>query len=200
MENVPQVHSEKNINDFESWLSFLRSKGYHNFYQDINAKTMGVPQNRDRCFCISILSDDFVDYEFPKEIKLPCVMKDYLEQIVDEKYYISPKAKELIEKLVVENKITEKKCCDMTINQPKLIDKANCIPARYDCGISNQRSFGSGVIEPGENRGQTIFMKNMIDKTKEVEAEKINVAGTLMARDYKGINNFGMNGVIECQK
>ena len=57
------------------------------------------------------------------------------------------KAKELIEKLVVENKITQKECCDMTINQPKLIDKANCIPARYDCGISNQRSFGSGVIE-----------------------------------------------------
>lgn len=110
MENVPQVHSEKNLNDFESWLSFLRSKGYYNFYQDINAKTMGVPQNRDRCFCVSILSDDFIDYEFPKEIKLPCVMKDYLEPVVDEKYYInSPKAKELIEKLVVENKLAEKK-------------------------------------------------------------------------------------------
>lgn len=44
-------------------------------------------------------------------------------------------------------------------------------------------------------------MKNMIDKSKEVEAEKIDVAGTLMARDYKGVNNFGMNGVIEeCAK
>ena len=40
----------------------------------------------------------------------------------------------------------------------------------------------------------------MIDKTKEVEAEKIDVAGTLMAIDYKGVNNFGMNGVVECQK
>ena len=146
MENVPQVHSEKNINDFESWLSFLRSKGYYNFYQDINAKTMGVPQNRDRCFCISVLSDDFVEYEFPKEIKLPCVMKDYLEPVVDEKYYInSPKAKELIEKLVVDNKITEKECCDMTINKPKIINNMNCITARYDCGISNQQSIGGGV-------------------------------------------------------
>lgn len=148
MENVPQVHGEKNKEDFENWLAFLRKKGYFNYYQDINSKTMGIPQNRDRCFCISILSKEFVEYEFPKEIKLPCVMKDYLESVVDEKYYInSPKAKELIEKLVVENKIEKKECCDMTINQPKLINKANCIPARYDCGISNQRSFGSGVIE-----------------------------------------------------
>ena len=43
-------------------------------------------------------------------------------------------------------------------------------------------------------------MKNMIDKSKDVEAEKIDVAGILMVRDYKGVNNFGMNGVVECQK
>lgn len=106
MENVPQVHSEQNKNDFDDWLAFLRSKGYHNFYKDLNAKNFGVPQNRERCFCVSILSNDFVDYEFPNEIKLNFKMKDFLEPVVDEKYYInSPKAKELIEKLVMENKL-----------------------------------------------------------------------------------------------
>lgn len=208
MENVPQVHSEKNINDFESWLSFLRSKGYHNFYQDINAKTMGVPQNRDRCFCISILSDDFVEYEFPKEIELHCVMKDYLEPIVDEKYYInSPKAKELIEKLIVENKLpNETSLCstERTDSNGKFLSTKDfsvkpveicpTVCARYYKGPEAQGS--PTVLEKKE----TIFMKNMVDKTKDVEAEKIDVAGTLMARDYKGINNFGMNGVIECQK
>lgn len=142
MENVPQVHSEKNINDFESWLSFLRSKGYHNFYQDINAKTMGVPQNRDRCFCISILSDDFVEYEFPKEIELHCVMKDYLEPIVDEKYYInSPKAKELIEKLVVENKLAdEKTTAYMNYN---FVDKVDTECAKTLCA-RDYKGFGTG--------------------------------------------------------
>lgn len=43
-------------------------------------------------------------------------------------------------------------------------------------------------------------MKNMVDKTKEVSAEKIEVASTLMARDYKGVGNYGSNGVVECQK
>ena len=198
MENVPQVHSEQNKNDFDDWLSFLRSKGYHNFYKDLNAKNFGVPQNRERCFCVSILSKDFVDYEFPNEIKLNYKMKDYLELDVDEKYYInSPKAKELIEKLTVENKITTEETVDLCLKNLKKIEVANCIKARVDAGISNLQSDGSGVIEPSAH---TIFMKNMVDKSKEVEAEKIDVAGTLMARDYKGVNNFGMNGVIECQK
>lgn len=101
MENVPQVHSEQNMPEFERWLGFLRSKGYHNFWQDLNAKDYGIPQNRDRCFCVSILSEDFIDYEFPNPIPLETVMKDYLESTVDEKYYIrSEKARKLIEQLL----------------------------------------------------------------------------------------------------
>ena len=148
MENVPQVHAEKNMPDFQKWLEFLRSKGYHNFYQDLNAKDYGVPQNRERCFCVSILSPEYVEYEFPTPIKLTKVMKDLLEPEVDEKYYINtPKAKELIEKLIVDNKIENKACCDMTVNNPKVINVMNCITARYDCGISNQQSIGGGIIE-----------------------------------------------------
>ena len=101
MENVPQVHAEQNMADFEAWLAFLRSKGYHNHWQDLNAKDYGIPQNRDRCFCVSILSDEFVDFEFPAPIPLTTVMKDYLEDEVDEKYYINnEKAKKLIAQLV----------------------------------------------------------------------------------------------------
>ena len=101
MENVPQVHSEQNMPDFESWIIFLGKKGYHNFYQDLNAKDYGIPQNRERCFMVSILSPEFVEYNFPKPIKLTTVMKDYLEDNVDEKYYIdNDKARKLIRELV----------------------------------------------------------------------------------------------------
>jgi len=101
MENVPQVHAEKNRADFEAWLSFLRSKGYYNFWDDLNAKDYGIPQNRERCFCVSILSDDFIDFEFPKPIKLDKVMKDFLEEEVDEKYYINnEKSQKLIAQLI----------------------------------------------------------------------------------------------------
>lgn len=71
------------------------------------------------------LSNDFVDYEFPNEIKLNFKMKDLLEPVVDEKYYInSPKSKELIEKLIVENKITTEETVDLCLKNPKKIEVA----------------------------------------------------------------------------
>ena len=103
MENVPQVHYEQNLADFENWQNFLRSKGYYNFYQDLNAKNFGIPQNRERCFMVSILSDDFIDFEFPETIPLTTVMRDYLEEEVDEKYCINnEKAQKLIEQLIAD--------------------------------------------------------------------------------------------------
>lgn len=142
MENVPQVHGKKNKADFDKWLDFLRNKGYQNFWQDLNAKDYGVPQNRKRCFCVSILSDDFVNYSFPEPQKLNYVMKDLLEPNVDEKYYInSPKAKELIEKLVVENKLADKKTTAyMNYN---FVDKVDTKCAKTLCA-RDYKGFGTG--------------------------------------------------------
>lgn len=95
MENVPQVHAKKNLEDFEDWIRFLESKGYSNFYQDLNAKDYGVAQNRNRCFMVSILGNHC--YTFPSSIKLNRVMKDYLDEEVDEKFYISSSKVEKIE-------------------------------------------------------------------------------------------------------
>lgn len=108
MENVPMVHNEKNKDDFDNWLQFLRNKGYHNFWQDLNSKDYGIPQNRERCFCVSILSENFIEYEFPRPVKLETVMKDYLEEQVDEKFYIdSEKADKLIKELLENGVIVE---------------------------------------------------------------------------------------------
>lgn len=89
MENVPQVHGKKNINSFNKWISFLENKGYSNYWKDLNSKKFGVPQNRNRCFMISILGK--YSYNFPDEIPLNKVLFDLLENEadVDSKYYIS---------------------------------------------------------------------------------------------------------------
>lgn len=95
MENVPQVHGSRNIDDFNLWIDFLKSKGYSNFWQDLNAKDYGVVQNRKRCFMVSLLGNG--TYELPKPVQLTKRMKDYLENEVDEKYYLkSEKAYRLI--------------------------------------------------------------------------------------------------------
>lgn len=86
MENVPQVHSKRNIEDFEKWIKFLEGKGYSNYWKDLNAKDFGVPQNRNRCFMVSILGD--WDYTFPKGFELEKCLADVLEDEVDEKFYL----------------------------------------------------------------------------------------------------------------
>ena len=103
MENVPQVHSEQNIKDFGEWITFLDSLGYISKWQDLNAKDYGVAQNRERCFMVSYL-DKSLKFAFPSPIKLTKAAKDYLEDIVDEKYFIkTEKAEELINKLILES-------------------------------------------------------------------------------------------------
>ena len=103
MENVPQVHSLKNINAFNEWCNFLTSKGYTNHWQDLNAKEIGYPepvaQNRNRCSMVSLLGN--YGYTFPKPLQLKKTMVDYLEDEVDEKYYLKgEKVDKLLEELI----------------------------------------------------------------------------------------------------
>ena len=106
MENVNQVHAEKNLPEFNKWIDFLMKLGYSNLYEDLNAKDFGVPQNRDRCFMVSLLGK--YDFVFPKGIPLEKVIVDVLEDEVEEKFFIrSEKAKLLIDQLIKDGKIEE---------------------------------------------------------------------------------------------
>ena len=68
MENVTQVHGNKNMEDFKMWISFLESIGYQNYWQDLNAKDFGVPQNRERCFMVSLLGNYTYHFPVPKAV------------------------------------------------------------------------------------------------------------------------------------
>ena len=110
MENVPAVHSTKNLPYFKEWLNILQELGYSNHWQDCNAKEIGYPepvaQNRNRCFCVSILGD--YDFQFPDTSELNKVMADYLEDDVDEKFYVNTeKAANLIQELIRDGKIPD---------------------------------------------------------------------------------------------
>lgn len=151
MENVPQVHGSKNMASFQKWLKFLESKGYSSFWQDMNAKNYGVAQSRNRTIVISFLGGG--TFKFPQPYELDKRMKDYLEDEVDEKFYLNnEKAKKLIDKLITDGKIltdrqTDRQTVDLCLKNPRIIESANCIKARYDDGISNLQADGSGVLE-----------------------------------------------------
>ena len=96
MENVPQVVSEKNIKDFAQWVAFLDGLGYKSKWEILNAKDYGIPQNRERCFMVSMLGDYY--YEFPARKPLTLKPIDLLDIAVNRKYYVSDKTKNAIAK------------------------------------------------------------------------------------------------------
>lgn len=87
MENVKALVSKKFIKGFESWLELLESYGYTNYWQVLNAKDYGVPQNRERVFVVSILGEH-EPYKFPEKQGLTKRLKDILEPEVAESYYL----------------------------------------------------------------------------------------------------------------
>lgn len=152
MENVPQVIGKKNIQDFHKWQLFLEKLGYSNYVDLLNAKNYGIPQNRNRCFMVSILGDYY--YEFPKKQKLKLRLKDMLEDEVDEKYYLN---EEQIKKLKgntfnsANRRLQEKNYSDTLLardyKDPKVIQVA-----RYDTSTrinsSRYRTYSKEGISP----------------------------------------------------
>ena len=63
-ENVKNLLSKNHRHNFDKYLEVMESLGYTNYYQVLNAKDYGVPQNRERIFTVSIL--DSTGYNFPE--------------------------------------------------------------------------------------------------------------------------------------
>ena len=78
-ENVKNLLSKKHKHNFDSYLSIMESLGYNNYYQVLNAKDYGVPQNRERVYTISIRKDiDKGNFIFPEKEELKLRLKDML--------------------------------------------------------------------------------------------------------------------------
>lgn len=88
-ENVKNVISKKHRHNFDNYLSKMEELGYKNYWQVLNAKDYGIPQNRERVFIISIKNDINTNFEFPQRQELKSKLKDMLEDEVDEKYYLT---------------------------------------------------------------------------------------------------------------
>lgn len=88
-ENVKNLLGKKHRHNFDSYIQIMDELGYNSYYQVLNAKDFGIPQNRERVFTVSIRKDiDTGSFEFPKPFELKLRLKDMLEDEVDEKYYL----------------------------------------------------------------------------------------------------------------
>lgn len=168
MENVPSIHGNKHMHDFQLWINSLNDLGYSSYYQDLKAQEIGIPepvaQSRTRCFMVSILGT--YGYEFPTPVTLNKVMKDYLEPEVEERFYVNnPKADALIDRLVDDGTLN-----DEVIDRIPPSDEKNCC-----------------VIKLDKTKDRNLLY---------MDGER-DLAYTLMARDWKGLGSQEMNGVIE---
>ena len=154
MENVPQVHGVKNKEHFDKWIAFLESKGYSNYWTDLNAKNYGIPQNRNRCYMVSVLGE--YSYEFPQPIPLELNLGDLLEKEVGEKYYLSEKAIEgrrntHFNQYKLESRIIDEKGVHPTIlaryeGAPTLVDETKSELKKQLC----KELLDNGLVEEGD--------------------------------------------------
>lgn len=190
MENVPQVHGKKNMSDFQKWINFLENKGYSNYWQDLNAKDYGIAQNRNRCFMVSLLGK--WRYGFPQPIPFEKKIKDYLEDEVDEKYYINTeKAQKLMQNLIENGTLKD------GVLYPN--DKDYEMDGNFNqCGkVHTEESICRTILGNGHAGNEP---KVFVDLSINNPSKK-TISNCITAKD-RGISSQQSvgNGVVECVK
>lgn len=171
MENVKALVSKKFNPHYQEWLDWLERQGYTNYSQVLNAKDYGVPQNRERVFCVSILGEH-EPYEFPAPIPLTKKLRDVLEDEVDEKFYLKD---EIAARLIFK----EKGLSIGNVNPSG--NGMNGEVYRTDATaptLTTNKGEGNKIIEVGNLQGS-------YEQGSRVYGSE-GIAPTISARDYKG--------------
>lgn len=90
-ENVKGLLIHDKGRTFKIILNVLKGIGYTVYYQVINSKDFGVPQNRERIYIVAFRNDiDSSTFHFPKPQNTKTTIRDILEKdVVSTKYYLS---------------------------------------------------------------------------------------------------------------
>lgn len=193
MENVIQVHSPgANMANFQKWISFLNSLGYSSYWQDMNAKRYGMPQNRNRTIMVSILGE--YNFKFPAEKPFKVSAYDLLEKEVDEKYYLDgEKCEFMVDELKANGTVPRQ--TDRQTGRRLLITQ-----------LTNQKSQTLSIASrPDTTRGleredkKELVFANMrfFRGENPMEVKQVDVASTILASKSKGTSNLGEDVVIE---
>ena len=89
-ENVKGMLSHDNGNTWEViHNTFKEYCGYDIHFRVLNSRDYGIPQNRERLFCVGFKKE--TEFKFPKPIELEYKMYDFLEDYIDTKYFLKEK-------------------------------------------------------------------------------------------------------------
>ena len=128
-ENVKALVSKKFTTEFKIVLDCLNKAGYNSYCKVLNAKDYGIPQNRERVFIIYIRKDININFKWPLIEQRDTRLKDFLEDDIDEKYFIN---KEIVEMR------------NISCNAPRCIQVAT-LKTKYEC---NGRVYSPDGLSP----------------------------------------------------
>lgn len=166
-ENVKNITGSRFYATFNLFVKELEDYGYNVYWQVLNAKHYGIPQNRERVYCVIIRKDlDNGKFKFPSPIPLKKALVDMLEDKVDERYYLP------------DDKVA-----------------AMITPPRSDKSVTP--SAPAEEVPQTTTAGTCSLAGVKLSKKGTQFEGYCETALTLLARDYKGFGNQQMTGVME---
>jgi len=193
IENVKGLLSAAGGRTFQNWLDLLGqsvnnqhnmfvhddSLGYNLHWEVLNSKDYGVPQNRERVFLVGIREDLANDFRFPVGWKLDKRLKDVLEPVVDEKYYLSDK---MLEGFLNKNEESKEKGNGFNFRPKEDDEIGSCITVRvFKMGVDDNYIKVPEATKKGfdiATEGDSINLSNPNSETRRGRVGK-QIANTL---------------------
>ena len=179
-ENVKNLLSKKHKHNFDNYIEEMNNLGYNSYYQVLNAKDYGVPQNRERVFTVSIRKDIDKGFKYPTPEELKVKLKDLLEEKVDEKYYLSEQMRNYI--LAVDENFNDNKFAGR-VNDCKLNKSPSYAITVRGAGGNQRGSLSNFICGNGEEEIKVKDFKKML-RVKNAYLRDFGSRGKLQDKEY----------------
>ncbi|MGN0460973.1 MAG: DNA cytosine methyltransferase [Ruminococcus sp.] len=88
-ENVKGLLNHDKGKTWKVMYDVFEKLGYDVHYRTLNSRDYGIPQNRERLFCVGFIHK--TKFKYPAPIELEYKMCDFLEDYIDSKYFLKEK-------------------------------------------------------------------------------------------------------------
>ena len=167
--------------------TFEKDCDYQVYFQVLNSRDYGVPQGRDRIFCIGFKNE--TDFKYPAPIPLTKSMYDLLDDVVDDKYFLKEKGFHFV---------------TQSINHTKSYTQIN-----GDIQLCQKRNqqfnwHGDFVFHPytDESNQPIEFTEKVhyVNKAEETYYTETNIDQRTIYPDGKGNHILRRNQSVKCDK
>lgn len=193
-ENVKNLVSKTHKEHFDNYLKQMEKMGYENHYKVLSALDSGIPQGRERVFCVSIKKSLKNKFDFSKLKKEKMKnLKDFLDYDSFNRKFISPKhlkTAERMEKGNYKNWLNNQSIKNKRLFNLKLytFDQENRI-----LNIDYENAYCSTITASGASSNQKVFFEIEKNDNKDYQVFEIENKKYLIG-SFTPIENWRLMG------